>query len=316
MHNEYLVTNAGESTSTVQKFEKLVPISGRETPSGPGVWVWSDAVDLQGDAEMLRDWMTDKEKDDRLEKMKMKLLKCFNRMFTPSTEVDKDKWEQQQWHNPRVTNKKHGDDCMCTHYSTIFDVESDRGADGPCVLKFSFQCNNTHVLVNYKGPVRFDLNLVQETRDRKGVGWLVRGRAEWQLATMAQIKISLQDLHLGFLCLWHGVFADLALRAYIRITVHGPCRPRGPRDDRTPVLPTALLLRPRAQSHRAALLRRLRVVRRAAGGRRRRRARGPRRQHFPRRKHCRQRGSNIVRQRAVERAHARGVLELHAVLCG
>ena len=54
-----------------------------------------------------------------------------------------------------LTNNKHGD------YSTIFDVESDRGADGPCVLKFSFQCNNTHVLVNYKGPVRFGDSIVK-----------------------------------------------------------------------------------------------------------------------------------------------------------
>jgi hypothetical protein len=35
---------------------------------------------------------------------------------------------------------------------------------------------------------------------------------------MAQIKISLQDLNLGFRA---GVFADLALRAYIRLTAHG-----------------------------------------------------------------------------------------------
>ena len=171
MYNKYLVTHAGGSTPTVQKFEELVPISGRETPHGHGVWVWFDAVDLKIEAEMLRDCMTDK--DDRLEKMKMKLLKCFNRMFTPLTEVDKIKWPQQQWHKPCVTNNKHGD------YSTIFDVESDSGADGPCVLKFSFQRNLTHVLVNYEGPVRFDLNLVQAARDREGVGWLARGRAEW-----------------------------------------------------------------------------------------------------------------------------------------
>jgi hypothetical protein len=77
-------------------------------------------------------------------------------------------WQELQWYEPRVTNTASSD------YSTTFDVESVGGADGACVLKFRFERNLTHVLVNYEGPVRFDLDVVEAAREREGEGWLSR----------------------------------------------------------------------------------------------------------------------------------------------
>jgi hypothetical protein len=147
---------------SLQRFEELVPISCRETPHGPGVWVWYDAVavDLQIEAEMWRERLWQPSGILDKEGASLRLWICFNRMFPPETEADAKAWQEQQWYEPRVTNTAHGD------ISTTYHVCSVGWADGPCVFKFRFERDQKYVLVNYEGPVRFDLDVVRAAQVR------------------------------------------------------------------------------------------------------------------------------------------------------
>jgi len=142
---------------TLQKFERVAPISDRETPRGPGVWAFMDADVLQGRAKT---WTTQTE--SKKEEVSELLWTCFNRMFPPATEADEKEWYDQRWYEPSVTLGGPSE-----HYSTTYDVCSVGGVDGSCLFKFQFERDLQYVKVTYEGPVRFDLDVVESARVRE-----------------------------------------------------------------------------------------------------------------------------------------------------
>ena len=185
MTNEYIVrwkpttetnflTHGHKNDHMIEtNFQEIVPISGRETNRGPGVWAWADAVDLRIEARMWssRQWQG----SDGIASKKaatLNLLACFNRMFPPTTHTDAEIWAKLEWTVTNVINTKKEDNV----YSTTFELSS---VGENHELKFRFHEDLTDVLVIYKGPVLFDLETVQSARVREGEGWLARGRAEW-----------------------------------------------------------------------------------------------------------------------------------------
>ena len=185
MANEYIVrwkpttetdflTHGHKNEDMIEtNFQEIVPISGRETNRGPGVWVWFDAMDLQSQAY---DWNSSLwAGEDGIKAKKaatLKLLVCFNRMFPPTTTTDAEIWAKLEWTVTKVINTNKHEKV----YATTFELSSVGELHE---LIFRFHRDLTHVLVIYKGPVLFHLQRVQSAREREGEGWLARERAEW-----------------------------------------------------------------------------------------------------------------------------------------
>jgi hypothetical protein len=77
------------------------------------------------------------------------LMECFNTLFRPATESDKDIWENVTWYEPSVEAGS------IIAYGYVHHNNTKQG------VKLDIQFTNSDVIVSYMGPVSFRLDLLQ-----------------------------------------------------------------------------------------------------------------------------------------------------------
>ena len=129
----------------LQEFAVVVPFSRREP--GPGVWNNEDAEQLMSAAASWNLYY-----EHEREMACMLLWRCFNSMFPADSQANADEWGAEQWYEPRVRS-------AARH--VFFACQS---VDNRCWVRFSIA--NNYVLIHYRGPVHFDLSVVDAARSR------------------------------------------------------------------------------------------------------------------------------------------------------
>ena len=142
-----------------------IPISNNQD-SAPGVWGREDAETLATLAIQLQEINSNVSDTDvseyhvsntNVQNLSFLLWSCFNNMFFPYTDNDREDWEAERWYEPDIV--KAG-----LEQGTIIWCYSQH-----CAVQFDFANDLSHVNVYYCGPVQFNVELARAAQQQAGV---------------------------------------------------------------------------------------------------------------------------------------------------